>query len=286
MTTSSQPLPIPHRAMPEPLSGLPEPAVVELAPGRPFLSLSETNRLLRRQGLGPSLARAWVLEELVEAIPLAPDQEKALIRTYLEARQVSNEEALQQWLEQHQLSLADLSFLATREHRLQVFRQRRWGEEVETRFLQRKLELDQVVYSLLRVQSRELAEELHHRLLAGEAEFASLAAEFSTGSERHSGGRLGPLPLAAGHASLVRRLRVGRPGQVWPPFQAGAVWVVLRLDELQPARLNDDLRSRIIGELFEEWLQDRVRQLLAGEPLPPLAPLLALLEPQDLQPGG
>ena len=69
--------------------------------------------------------------------------------------------------------------------------------------------------------------------------------------------------MAAGHDSLVRRLRVGRPGQLWPPFQAGDIWVVLRLEELQPARLNDDLRSRIIGELFEEWLQDRVRQLLA-----------------------
>ncbi|MFM7675936.1 MAG: peptidylprolyl isomerase [Synechococcus sp.] len=267
-----------QRAMPEPLSGLPEPAVVELAPGRPFLSLGETNRLLRRQGLGASLARAWVLEELVEAIPLPPEQERALIRSYLEEREVREEPALERWLAEQQLSRADLAFLATREHRLRLFRERRWGEEVETTFLQRKLELDQVVYSLLRVPTAELAEELHHRLVAGEASFADLAAEFSTGSERRSGGRIGPLPLAAGHESLVRRLRVGRPGQLWPPFQAGDSWVVLRLDELLPARLNDQLRSRIMEELFNNWVKERVGVLLAGEPLPPLEPLLAMLE--------
>ncbi|MEB3264396.1 MAG: peptidylprolyl isomerase, partial [Synechococcus sp.] len=193
--------------------------------------------------------------------------------------------ALQRWLESQHLTLADLCFRATHEHRLRLFRERRWQNEVETRFLQRKLELDEVVYSLLRVPSQELAEELHHRLEAGEATFAQLAAEYSTGFERRSGGRVGPLPLAAGHASLVQRLRVGRPGQLWPPFAAENSWVVLRLEEHHPARLNDRVRSRMMAEMFEEWVQDRVRLLLEGEPLPSLAPLLALLEEEAPPPG-
>jgi parvulin-like peptidyl-prolyl isomerase len=270
--------------MPEPLSGLPEAPVVELAPGRPFLSLAETNRLLLRQDLGPALARAWILEELVEAIPLPPEQEKALVRAYLEQQGVRTDEAMQALLQSRHLTFADLSFRATRDHRLRLFRERRWQNEVETRFLQRKLALDQVVYSLLRVPSQELAEELHHRLEAGEASFAELAAEYSTGFERRSGGRVGPLPLAAGHATFVQRLRVGRPGQLWPPFQAEDSWVVLRLEEHHPAQLNDRVRSRMMGEMFEEWVQDRVRLLLEGEPLPSLAPLLALLEEEPLSP--
>jgi len=36
--------------LPEPLSGLREPAVVELPPGRPWLTLSELNRLILQSG--------------------------------------------------------------------------------------------------------------------------------------------------------------------------------------------------------------------------------------------
>jgi len=62
--------------MREPLSGLPEKAEVEIAPGRPWLSVNETNVLARRHGLGPALAQAWVLEQLLEAIPLPEAEEK------------------------------------------------------------------------------------------------------------------------------------------------------------------------------------------------------------------
>ena len=34
----------------EPLSGVPDPPCIEIAPGRPWLTLAETNRLHRQQG--------------------------------------------------------------------------------------------------------------------------------------------------------------------------------------------------------------------------------------------
>jgi hypothetical protein len=74
----------------------------------------------------------------------------------------------------------------------------------------------------------------------------------------------------------VRRLRVSRPGQLWKPFFVVDVWVVLRFERLMPAALNDEVRELLLEELFDEWFDERVRQLLAGEPLAQLP--LALLE--------
>ncbi len=261
-------------AMREPLSGIPETAEVEIAPGRPWLSVSETNCLARRHGLGPALAQAWVLEELLEAIPLPAAEEKALMGEFLWRQGIKDDAAVAGWLEKQRISFDDLCALATRGRRLEVFRQQRWGNEAEARFLERKLELDQVVYSLLRTNDQELAEELHQRILEGEADFADLAPHHSDGAERLTRGQIGPVSLAAGHESLVSRLRIGSPGQLWPPFQAGDTWVVLRLDLHIPAQLTEETRARMLDELFQQWFKARVKLLLEGEPLPALPPLL------------
>jgi hypothetical protein len=271
----------PRDTLPEPLSGLPEPAVVELPPGRPWLALSELNRLVRQQGQARPLARAWVLDQLVHAIPLPIDEEKALMAAFLERRGVTDDEQVPSWLQGRGLAFGDLRILATQKQRLQRLVRCRWNDEVEVRFLQRKPELDQVVYSLLRVDSEDLAAELHHQITEGEADFDSLAPLHSTGPERHCRGQIGPLPLASGHESLVSRLRRGRPGQLFEPFAAGESWVVLRLEQFLPAELNEPTRERMMGELFEEWLEQRVRLLLEGQPLPPLDAMLALLQEDD-----
>lgn len=265
-------------ALPEPLSGLREPAVVELPPGRPWLALSELNRLIRQQGQARPLARAWLLDQLVHAIPLPAEEEKALMAAFLERRGITDDDQVPAWLQERGLAFDDLRILATQKRRLQRLVRCRWGDEVEVRFLQRKPALDQVVYSVLRVDSEDLAAELHHQIAEGEADFASLAPLHSAGPERHCRGQIGPLSLAAGHESLVSRLRRGRPGQLFEPFQAGDSWVVLRLEQFLPAELNEATRDRMMGELFDEWLEQRVRLLLEGQPLPPLDAMLALLQ--------
>jgi parvulin-like peptidyl-prolyl isomerase len=265
-------------ALPEPLSGLREPAVVELPPGRPWLALSELNRLIRQQGQARPLARAWLLDQLVHAIPLPAEEEKALMAAFLERRGITDDDRVPAWLQERGLAFDDLRILATQNRRLQRLVRCRWADEVEVRFLQRKPALDQVVYSVLRVDSEELAAELHHQIAEGEADFDSLAPLHSTGPERHCRGQIGPLSLAAGHESLVSRLRRGRPGQLFEPFQAGDSWVVLRLEQFLPAELNEATRDRMMGELFDEWLEQRVELLLEGQPLPPLDAMLALLQ--------
>ncbi|AFY28319.1 peptidylprolyl isomerase [Cyanobium gracile] len=264
--------------LPEPLSGLREPAVVELPPGRPWLALSELNRLIRQQGQARPLARAWLLDQLVHAIPLPIEEEKALMAAFLERRGITDDDQVPGWLQERGLVFDDLRMLATQKQRLQRLVRSRWSGEVEVRFLQRKPELDQVVYSLLRVESEDLAAELHHQIAEGEADFADLAPLHSSGPERHCRGQIGPLPLATGHPSLVSRLRRGRPGQLFDPFEAGDSWVVLRLEQFLPAELNAPTRERMMSELFEEWLEQRVRLLLEGQPLPPLDAMLALLQ--------
>ena len=267
---SERPRLSPRLQPPEPLTGVPDTPLVEIAPERPWLTIAETNRLIRQQGLALAVAQAWVLDEIVSTIDIGAEREKVLIRRYLESQSVSSDEALATWLKHRRLSFDDLRYFATKGFRLRCWLLRRYRDEAELRFLERKLDLDQVVYSLLRLPTQELAEELHQRLREGEADFPGLAQQHSLGPERRTRAQVGPVSLTAGPPALVSRLRISRQGQLWPPFELEEQWCVMRFEQLIPAQLNARTRGRMIEELFQVWFRERVRLLMDGEPLPPL----------------
>ena len=89
-----------------------------------------------------------------------------------------------------------------------------FGPRVEPLFLERKANLDRVMYSMLRVRERAKAVELHLRLEEEEATFADLASNFSEGSERQINGLIGPMELGRINPVLGERLRISTPGQL------------------------------------------------------------------------
>jgi hypothetical protein len=216
-------------------------------------------------------------KEFCQAVVLPQEVEQGLIRAYLEHQGVNDDAALDTFLAAQGWSQADLVQFATKGERLQRFKQQVFREEVEIHFLQHKLDYDQVEYSLIRVRDEHLAFELHQRLLEGEATFAELAPVYSEGPERESEGRLGPYPLSQAHEVVAEKLRISQPGQLWPPFFLVNIWLILRLERWDGARLSAQKREEVLSELFDQWLEQRCRQLLAGETPPPL-PLHLLSE--------
>lgn len=264
--------------LPEPLSGVPEQPLIELGVGYPWLTLSEINRLIRVHSVAPLLIRAWVLDELANAIPLTTERERQLEAQWLKQHGVQSEQDLLPWLQRQRLLRADITQMATQAERLDRFRRHRWSEEVAIHFLRRKPELDQATYWLLRLSDQALAEELHQRLREGEASFAELASQYSEGPERYNQGRVGPLPIVVAHLEIASRLRVSRAGQLWPPFQADRFWVLIQLDQQLPAKLDEATTGRMLDELFEAWIEERVQLIVHGQPLPALPPLPSATE--------
>jgi len=257
---------------------------IELKPGVPWASSDELNRLLRQQGLCLAVAQAAVLDEIARTIPLEPAVENEWIAAWLRGQGVTDDQQLAAWLLKKGWNHLDLRYFATKAPRLQLFKQRLFAGEIELRFLERKLQLDQVVYSLIRVKEGALAQELYHRLNDDGEDFAALAAQFSQGPERDSGGRIGPVPLAQAHEVVANQLRISVPGQLWAPIFLVNIWLIIRLDHLEPARLDDDVRQAMLDDLFDEWLENRVGYLLAGEQ-PPQLPC-QLLTPDSIPPSA
>ena len=69
-------------------------------------------------------------------------------------------------------------------------------------------------------------------------------------------GKQGPIALSEVPQALAEILRVSEPGQVWPPRPAEGGWVIVQLEELQPAVFNQALKRDLALELGDRWLQE------------------------------
>lgn len=214
---------------------------------------------LARWGLLEQVARERCIDQLLEDRPLPGPDRLLLLRQDLERRlQLQDPEVRQGWLARHGLSEAELDRMAVRSWQWLMWCRDRWGAELQTIFLRRKAEFDQVTYSLLRVLDAELASELYLQIKEGEATFSRVASQFSCGPEKSNGGLLGPVPLGQMHPALGRLLQVSQPGQLWPPKALEGWWVVVRLEKLQPASLDAPMQERLLLEEGERALKERL----------------------------
>lgn len=229
-------------------------SVAELS--TPVLSLLAQHGLLRPLLLQIQLEKALAQEYLHE------EERQQARAAFMKQRQLGSLAELEQWSQEQLLSPDGLVALMERPLRLRRHCERLFGPKAEARFLDRKSNLDRVVYSLIRLADEGLARELYLRLEEGESNFADLAAAYAEGPERSTRGVVGPAPLTQAHPLLVERLRTAKPGVVQEPFRIEGWWLVFRLESLTPATFDRAMAEQMSQELFQEWLEAEVSSQL------------------------
>ena len=190
--------------------------------------------LLARFNLLKPLVEKMIIRDVASHINVAEDQ---LQEARLGLLQQRGYDAIEQWaelLEELGSSEDDVLERLRDAVRRRVFMRERFAPKAEARFLERKNELDQVVYSLLRLADNFLARELYLQIESGESNFADLAKRYAEGPERNTNGIVGPVSLTQAHPVLVEKLRVAQPGVLLEPFRI-ADWWLLRLHRCNAA---------------------------------------------------
>lgn len=202
---------------------------------------------LARWGLLDEVRRQQRMDALLRHRPQPSPERLMLFRQELEqTMQLTNPEYRRAWLSRNGLSEDDFNVMACRSWQWLMWCRDRWSDDLQTIFLQRKAEFDQVTYSFLRLLDGELAQELYLKIKEGEASFDEMATQFSDGPEKRKDGRLGPVPLSELHPALAKLLQVSQPGRLWPPKKLDGWWVLVRLEKLQPATLTPALQERLL----------------------------------------
>ncbi len=235
---------------------------------------------LARLGLLRPYLRQQLISELVDGDPepFSNEDTQGAFQAYAQERQITSQEALERYRLDQLLSPQALEAQILRPLRLLRHGQRHFRPKAEARFLDRKTELDRVVYSLLRLKDQGLARELFLRIDEDDASFADLAAAYAEGPEQSTRGIVGPVALTQAHPALADRLRTASPGQLLEPFRIEGWWVVVRLEQLTPASFDQATASQMTQELLDQWLQEEVERRL----VPIRASLPATPAPQAL----
>lgn len=229
--------------------------------GNRTINASEIMPLLASYQMLPQLFRESIIDQAIASISCTVEETASACQQFYQRCELTDEAQQQAMLSHYGMSQEHLEVLATRRLRIEKFKQATWGNKLESYFLKRKGQLDQAIYSLIRTKDTGIAQELYFRIQEGEQSFAELAKAYSQGPEANTGGVIGPVELGTLHPNLARLLCVSQPGQLWPPKPLGEWVVIVQLEKLIPAQLNEFMRQRLLRELFEAWVQEQMKQL-------------------------
>ena len=227
-----------------------------------LIKVDETPILLKELDLIPLFLRRFLEKKYTKEISPSKQQQINYYQKFLSKEKITDKNSLNNWLMLNDISESDLELKIYNSLKLEQFKEKSFNNKVEKLFLDRKADLDRVTYSLIRAKSREKIVELNLRLKEGEATFPDLSSEFSEGLENVLHGLIGPMELGTVNPFIAERLKASKPGQLWPPFECEGWWVLLRHERLIPASLNNNMRIRLINEMYELWITNKIKKAL------------------------
>ncbi len=215
--------------------------------------------LLTQYQILPKLAQEILTDKAIAEIKCSDEENTQIFNQFCQKNQLTSEEQVQEWLNKQGMNRDQLQNLITKKLRIDQYKQKMWADQVDAHFIKRKSQLDRVVYSLIRVEKPEVAQELFFRIKDDENTFSALAMEYSQGTEAQTGGLIGPVEINAPHPKIAQILATCQPGQLVPPTRVGEWIVIIRLENYLSAKLDNSMRQRMLDELFNHWLNESIQ---------------------------
>jgi hypothetical protein len=217
--------------------------------------------VLRRQGQIAGLIRELILDQALTNIVIPAEEAAKLLASFRSEQKLESDEAFLGFLQARQLDEELLRQMVTRPHKVVRYREERWGPRANSLYLKHKERYDLVTYRRLQCGNADVMQEVFFRLKDREESWESLAQQFSRGDAAATG-RVGPVPVSGVEGPILTALRQQGVGRVCRPVSLGDQVVVAELEAFQPSEFNEELRTRILREEFDSWLQEECSKML------------------------
>ncbi len=231
------------------------------------ISQEKVVELVSRMELTAQVMQRCIEEEIIELVNLSDEWHQNALEEFLTAKKLSQDD-LSVWLDKRGWRSADLDIHLAKPEALFRFAKQRFGPGLEERYLASASDLDNVIYSLLRVKDALLARELWLRLCEGEISFVNAAAKYGEGPEAKRKGLIGPIPIGSIQPPKIRKsLRELSPGEFTSPKQLGEWNLLLRLEQLSPSSFDETMQRKLLLDQLQSFLSERAQALLEDQPV-------------------
>ena len=209
------------------------------------------------------LLRQIKLEEIIDlnlkSIPGPKETElKEEIQDWCKIKQIKSEEHLNEWKSMNGFDDKSWKEFISRKWKWTKWCLTKFEGKIPNYYLERKSMLDKVNYSLIRVTSKNLADELYLRIKEDESSFETIAREYTEGPEKITSGNIGLVPLGNAHPSLAKLLEISKKGQIWRPQKLENWWVIIKLNDLKSVPLDNNLSIFLANELGKKYIEKLV----------------------------
>ena len=222
--------------------------------GKRQIGLERICEHLSRSHLLPQVLREMIIDRvLMQWEPASAGELSSGQAAFDRCHQEITEMAIDRQLDRTQLIKA-----AVRKEKLQQFKRHSWEHKLGSYYLERKVQLDRVIYSIIQVEDVALAQELFFRIQSRERSFGELALRYSQGAAAIDGGRVGPISMSNLPPDIASQVTQIGLGELSPLLTIGDTYAFIRLEELIPAQFDDRLKQFLLDELFEKWLQAQI----------------------------
>lgn len=215
----------------------------------------EVINLLDKNNLLKNLIACELQNEKIKNIKLKEEVIQNIKKSIFKKEGFETEEDFKEWLDKSNAKEKQFFDEITQPLRINEFCLETYRHQSEARFLKRKNYLDQVTYSLLRVNDFYLSQELYLRIKDNPNEFAELASKYSLGEEKSSRGLVGPVSVGNSHPKIQNIMRNCKIGELAEPSLIENVWIFLRVEDMQHSKLTEDMELLMCRELFNESIE-------------------------------
>ena len=214
----------------------------------------ESLEILIKHNLLKPLIKAEIIDKLISSVNIEESIINQSVNNILKSKGLSNTEQLDLFLKTNKITKEHLFTEISQSIKRANYCKENFNHKVDSHFLKRKQNLDQVSYSLIRVKEPFIAREIFLQLTEENANFGDIATEYSKGLEKNSRGLIGPISLDKAHPLIIEALLKNNCGQITNPFIVEGWSIILRKESYTPAKLDEPMRMQMANELFDAWV--------------------------------
>ena len=203
-----------------------------------------------------------LVDYLISGVKLTANIESQAIKTFCSKNKLETDKLLNSYLEENALTRQDFINQILLPYKLNIISKDKFKSHLKSYFLEHKENLDEYIYTLLRVKSSDLAYELYLQIESDEKDFSSLARLYSEGAEKYSSGLVGPSTLVNTHPILKKHIISAEPGKIIEPKFVDQWWIIIRLEKYIPAKFDISTQNKLAMQFLDELIESKTKSLI------------------------
>ncbi|WP_208346155.1 peptidylprolyl isomerase, partial [Aetokthonos hydrillicola] len=166
------------------------------------------------------------------------------------------------WLEKHHLSIEDFEGIAYTDLLAKKLALHLFGDKVEQFFYEHQLDYAAAVTYEVILDDEDLACELFYALKEKEISFYEIAHQYIQDIElRRVGGYQGIKKRTGFSSEMCAAVFAANPPEILKPIVTSKGVHLIFVEEIIKPELNDQLRGKILGNLFTDWLNQQIAEM-------------------------